>query len=280
MNNSIKYSIAFIAFIVLGLSLYNASWIADEPKGKIKLVGHGKWPLPVDSNDCIIDAQLALNEKAYNADVRSLRTIGAYDADGINFETELEGGKLVIPRPPATNCLSDLERPRSGIVPAIEAMSALDIYMPLRSGDDIKADALVQALKGKTFPNQVWVYGNDILTKKVAAALPNVKALPIAAARQCITDYKSSGWYGNIPDSCAQGQAIITLDDGFALWGWPNRLMARFAENDIAILIVKDIKEGELLGLTKVDSYGDIPETFTGTIWVEDIKNLGPALIR
>jgi len=278
MNNTMKFGIAFIALVVFGFSLLNASWIADEPKGTIKLVGHGNWKLPVDNNDCIIDPKLALNETAYNADVRSLRTVGAYAADGVNFETELENGKIVIPLPPATNCPSDLNRPRSSITSAINAMSALEIFTPLRNGDDQKANAIINTLKGQTFPNQIWVYGNNALTQKVAKALPSVKALPIAEARQCIEDYKISGWYGDIPESCNQGKAIITLDDGFTLWGWPNRLMQRFADNDIEIFIVKDIKDGAIIGLSEASSYGDIPKSFVGTIWIDDIETLGPAL--
>ncbi len=280
MSNSIKWIIAIFGLIVFGFSLYNASWIADEPEGEIVLIGHGSWPLPVDKQDCIIDAQLALNEIAYNADVRSLRTIGAYDADAVKFESELVGNQLLIPRPPKTYCAADQNRPRSSINDAISAMSALEIFMPLEAGDDDKANAMIAALTGKAYPNQIWVYGDDDLTQKVANAIPTVKALPITAARQCINDYKSSGWYASVPDSCAQGTAIITLDDGFTLWGWPNRLMQRFAENDVEIFIVKDIQDGAIIGLDEMNSYSDIPETFVGNIWIDDIKNLGPALIR
>lgn len=280
MSNMVKYVIALAALIIFGLSLYNASWIADKPIGDIKLIGHGKWPLPVDSNDCIIDPELALGETAYNADVRSLRSIAAYDADGVNFDTELVNGNLVVPRPPATDCISDQNRPRSTIISAIQAMSRLDIYLPLRSDDDEKTQAMIGHLKNQEFSNQVWVYGDDAQTQKVAKAVPTVNALPVGAARQCITDYKLTGWYGDIPSSCDQGYAIITLDDGLTLWGWPDRLMARFAEHNIEIIIVKDIVDGEISGLEKVDSYGDIPASFVGTIWIADIENLGPALTR
>ncbi len=280
MSNSIKWVIAIIGLIIFGFSLYNASWIADEPEGDIILIGHGSWPLPVDKQDCIIDAELALNAIAYNADVRSLRTIAAYDANAVKFESELAGDQLLIPRAPKTNCSEDLKRPRSTINDAISAMSALEIFMPLKAGEEDKANAMISALTGKTYPNQIWVYGDDGLTQKVAAALPNVKALPVTAARQCITDYKNSGWYGNIPDSCAQGTAIITLNDGFTLWGWPDRLMQRFAENEIEIFIVKDIQDGEIIGLDEVNSYSDIPDSFVGNIWIDDIENLGPALVR
>lgn len=279
MSNNLKWALAFIGLIIFGFSLYNASWIADEPKGEIALIGHGNWPLPVDKQECIIDPRVAYNDIAYNADVRSLRTIAAHDADGVKFDTELSNGKILIQRPPKTNCTTDLNRPRSSINDAITAMSALEIFTEIKAGEDDKADALIAAFKGKTYPKTVWVFGDDDLSKKISAAA-GVKALPISEARQCITDYKVSGWYGSIPDSCDQGSAIITLDDGFALWGWPNRLMARFAENGIHIFIAKDIVDGEIVGLDDVNSYGDIPDSFVGSIWIEDIENLGPALIR
>lgn len=277
---AIKYSILVIALIIFGFSLFNASWIADEPDGEIILVGHGKWPLPTDTNDCIIDAEIALGDTAYNADVRSLRTVGAYDADAIKFDTDLIDGKLFVPRPPKTNCAADLERPRSTINDAISAMSALQIFTAIKAGESEKADALITALSGQNYPNQIYVYGDDKLTQKVSAALPSVKSLPVKLARQCTIDYKKSGWYGDIPKSCDQGNAIILIDDGFTLWGWPDRLMARFAKNNIDIFIAKDISDYEIIGLDDVTRYSDIPDSFVGTIWIEDIKNLGPALTR
>lgn len=277
---SVKYGILAIAIVIFGFSLFNASWIANEPDGEIILVGHGKWPLPTDTNDCIIDAEIALGDTAYNADVRSLRTVGAYDADAIKFETDLVNGQLLVPRPPKTDCAADLRRPRSTINEAISAMSALQIFTAVKTDETEKADALIAALKGQSYPNQIWVYGDDDLTQKISAAVPSVKSLPVILARQCITDYKKSGWYGDVPKSCAQGNAIILIDDGFTLWGWPNRLMARFAKNDIHIFIAKDIVGDEIIGLDDVTRYGDIPESFVGTIWIEDIKNLGPALMR
>ncbi len=275
-----KIIFGVFCFIIYGIYLLNASWLADETDGEIILIGHGSWPLPVDKQNCIIDAELAYNETPYNADVRSLRSIAAHDADAVKFETELVGNQLLIPRPPKTDCAADQNRPRSNINDAISAMSALEIFMPLRASDDDKANAMIAALTGKTYPKQIWVYGDNDLTKKVADALPTVKALPVSAARQCINDYKNSGWYGNIPNSCAQGTAIITLNDGFTLWGWPDRLMQRFAENDVEIFVVKEILDGEIIGLDDVDSYSDIPDSFVGNIWIDDIKNLGTALIR
>lgn len=280
MNNIIKYAVVAIAIIIFGFSLFNASWLADDPKGEIILVGHGNWPLPTDTDDCIIDAQIALGDTAYNADVRSLRIIGAHDADAIKFETELIDDQLFIPRPPKTECAADLERPRSSINEAISAMSALQIFTGIKAGESKKANAIIAALKGKTYTNQIYVYGDNNLTQKVSAAVPSVKSLPVKLARQCITDYKKTGWYGDIPESCDQGNAIILIDDGFTLWGWPDRLMARFAKNGIHIFIAKDIIDDEIIGLDDVTRYGDIPESFVGTIWIEDIKNLGPALTR
>ena len=280
MSNLLKYGIAAIAIIIFGISLFNASWIADAPEGDIALVGHGQWELPSNKEGCIIDPQLAYNEKYYNADIRSLRTIAAYDADAISIDSTLEGGKLLIPQAANTGCARDLKRPRSTIDKAIESLSGLSIYLPIKNGEDDKADALIAAIKGKKYDNKIYAYGDDALSQKIAATLPNVDALPVNAARQCVQDYKTSGWYGNVPASCNQGKAIILMSDSLTLWGWPNRLMQRFAEKEIEIIIAKDIQDGKLIGLNDVNSYGDIPDTFVGTIWIDDIENLGPALIR
>ena len=74
---------------------------------------------------------------------------------------------------------------------------------------------------------------------------------------------------------------LLTLTDlGFTLWGWPNRFLQRMAEANVQIIIAQDVAGGQIKGLTDVNQYGDIANSYNGYIWIDKISELGPALKR
>ncbi len=81
--------------------------------------------------------------------------------------------------------------------------------------------------------------------------------------------------------SCKNGTMLLTLDDlGFTLWGWPNRFLGRMKDFNVRLIIAEDVVDGQIKGLTDVNQYGDIANSYNGYIWVDNIEELGPALRR
>ena len=125
------------------------------------------------------------------------------------------------------------------------------------------------------------VIGDDAAVEAINKAQRKAWAFSISGARACSSDYRLSGLWGSVPASCRNGTMLLTLDDlGYTLWGWPNRFMARMQGAGVRVIIAADVVDGQIKGLSDVNQYGDIADTYNGYIWVDNIAELGPALRR
>jgi glycerophosphoryl diester phosphodiesterase len=125
------------------------------------------------------------------------------------------------------------------------------------------------------------VIGDEAAARYIGSLRPSHDAFSVAGARKCASDYRLSGMWGAVPASCRDGTMLLTLDDiGFTLWGWPNRFLARMKDANVRVIIAQDVVDGQIKGLTDVNQYGDIANSYNGYIWVDDIEELGPALRR
>ena len=125
------------------------------------------------------------------------------------------------------------------------------------------------------------ILGDDAAVAAVKQVKPVAWAFSISGSRLCAADYRLSGTWGSVPASCQNGTILLTLDDlGYTLWGWPNRFLDRMRNANVRVIIAEDVVDGRIKGLTDVNQYGDIAESFHGHIWVENIQDLGPALKR
>ncbi len=77
---------------------------------------------------------------------------------------------------------------------------------------------------------------------------------------------------------------MIPLDRQKSMGGWPNRLLARMADAGGHVIVtgpegtLPADRDGDPRGLDLPEQFGQIPDSFTGFIWVDDVWNLGPAL--
>jgi glycerophosphoryl diester phosphodiesterase len=98
-------------------------------------------------------------------------------------------------------------------------------------------------------------------------------------AQKCTKDYVLYGWTGIVPESCRNGTLAIPLNYQWLMWGWPDRLIARMDSVGARVIVFGPYESGKSNeGLTDVHQLGDIPASFNGYIWVEDIWAIGPAL--
>ena len=115
---------------------------------------------------------------------------------------------------------------------------------------------------------------------RLKQARPKAQSFAIKSARQCVSDYRGS-LLGTVPEICKNGWALLTLNDlGLTLWGWPNKFLDRMAKANTQIIIAEQVKDGEIIGLSQPEEYGEIASSYNGYIWAENIAEMGPALKR
>ncbi len=99
--------------------------------------------------------------------------------------------------------------------------------------------------------------------------------------RDCTKHYVAYGWTGIVPESCRNGTLIVPVNYQWAFWGWPNRLIARMESVGAQVILFGPYERGKSNeGLSSAEQLRNIPASFNGYIWVEDIETVGPALKR
>ncbi|MXO91316.1 glycerophosphodiester phosphodiesterase family protein [Pontixanthobacter aquaemixtae] len=122
-------------------------------------------------------------------------------------------------------------------------------------------------------------YGDAPPVARIRELYPDAWAWSPEAAKQCTSDYIAYGWTSIVPASCENGTLIIPINRQFLFWGWPNRLTSRMAEVNARVIVTGPHVSNELnTGLTLPEQLGDIPRSFNGYVWVDDIWTIGPAL--
>ncbi|HVQ09592.1 MAG TPA: glycerophosphodiester phosphodiesterase family protein [Allosphingosinicella sp.] len=101
------------------------------------------------------------------------------------------------------------------------------------------------------------------------------------ASEACLSGYRLSGWLGIVPGNCSGATLILPRGGGWTLWGWPYRFHARMTGAGARMLVTGDREEGgPLAGLTEPEQLGEVPHDYTGLLLIEDMRNVGRALVR
>jgi glycerophosphoryl diester phosphodiesterase len=102
-----------------------------------------------------------------------------------------------------------------------------------------------------------------------------------AASEACLAPYRQLGWLGIVSGSCNGTLLVLPREGGWTLWGWPYRFMARMTGAGARFFIAGDGPEGgPLVGLTEAEQLGEVPHDYKGLLLVEDMDNVGRALVR
>lgn len=175
----------------------------------------------------------------------------------------------------------------AGLMPTVEeGLAALPVHPILfnfKSKEAGEADQLYAILKasgrdsakiGDAF------YGAEAPVKRMRQLLPANWAFDLkTGAMACSKDYVTWGWTGIVPESCRNGVLAIPINYQWAFWGWPDRLIARMDSVGARIIVFGPHESGEANeGLTTPQQLAKVPASFNGYIWVEDIREIGPAL--
>lgn len=272
-----RNGLGLFLLLLAGLSLLNASWIADAPAGGPKLLAAKPVDIPRDSRGCITNVQSGYGGTMLAPETLMLMNAAGNGAQAIIMDSEIANGVPVLPRFFPFTCANDSARPSTPVAEALQAVSKPVQYVRVRSAEDA---AQIQTILPKDQVKRIF-FGDAAGVSAIKAALPQAKGFAISDARACAAAYRRIGWYGSVPDICRGGVMLLSLDDlGFTLWGWPNRFLARMKDADTEVVIAESVKGDTITGLHRPEQYADIASSFNGTIVIDNIAELGPALRR
>ena len=314
--------VAAIAFIIL--TVMNASWLADTPRGKPKLIAHRGIAQHFDragvERDTCTATRIEEPVHTYLENTgRGAERAGELGARMIEVDiAPTADGKLVAFHDWTLDCRTDGSGPvreaslndimkldagygytadegktfplRGTAIGGIQPLSTWLLYVRdtkevmfnFKSGDAKEADMLAAVLEevGRDPVELNYAfYGHPAPVARIKELYPDVWAWSPAAAKKCTSDYVKIGWAGIVPESCKGGTIVIPLNYQWLFWGWPNKLIERMESVGAAIIVTGPHDSDEPnTGLSLPRQLGDIPSSFNGYIWVDDIWTIGPAL--
>jgi glycerophosphoryl diester phosphodiesterase len=152
----------------------------------------------------------------------------------------------------------------------------------LRDPDPALAEPMAQALRraGTEVQERVGLIGPEPVIARLRALLPGIWTFSREASEACLAAYRSSGWTGFVPEECRDTVVALTTDTDWRLWGFPYRFYQRMAGAGTEVMTVGGFdSDGVPTGLTQAEQLGDVPRHFRGLLWVEDMQNVGRALV-
>ncbi len=320
-----------LALAFLALTFVNASWIADAPKGRLKLMAHrgvmqqsGHKPVLSSAEGGLTDETCTagrIEEPVHDYLENTLAGLQRADALAATYlQVDLAptaDGRFVLFHDWTLDCRTNGKGPiRSATLEQIEALDAGYGY----SADGGKSFAfrgkgmgLIPTLEEALarFPTSPFVFNlnskdpreGQMLAQALVKAGRDVEAIGdafnadqavLAPLRQrfpkawawskdgvgaCTGDYMLQGWLGLTPASCKHGTIMIPLNRQWAFAGWPNRLIQRMEAVGARVVLIGPYTEGAApTGLDLPEQLGQVPASFNGVLWAEDIWSVGPAL--
>lgn len=178
-------------------------------------------------------------------------------------------------------------RGRIGAMPTVEdvlrAAPSQRLIFHFKTRDPGDADALAAAFQRAGMPihDKIAFYGPRPVLDRMRRHAPKAWMFDPAGVKACSVDYLKWGWTGSTPKSCRGSTLMVPLNYQWAIWGWPNRFLARMADIGATTIVMGDIENKDApVGIERPEQLNEVPRSFRGYLWVEDIYNVGPALGR
>ena len=315
-----KMLLIALALACVALTIVNASWLAGKPAGELVLIARRGIVQPIDpeapAGACdalrIADSRQNFIENTIFSMENAIRE----GAGGLMLDVQASAdGHAIIFRDPTLECRTDGTGPVArrdlaylksldighgyshdggrtfplrgrapgGMPTAEEVLEAFPRrHLIFELADARAADALVAAFARADVP-----IGPNHGFAGAPAALARVRQLTRAgwvldrgASEACLAGYRLGGWLGIVPGKCRGVTLVLPRGGGWTLWGWPYRFLARMAEAGARFLVVGDEIDGRLTGLTEPEQLGEVPHDYAGLLLIEDMHNVGRALVR
>lgn len=175
-----------------------------------------------------------------------------------------------------------------GLIPELsEVLAAFPdkaLLFNFKSKDPAEADLLVAALKAAgrdsvKLGDGFYGSAEDGPVARMRDLLPQGWVFSKDSVKACTKAYALQGWLGLTPDACRGGTLMIPLNYQFAYAGWPNRLIQRMEAVGARVIVIGPQDDADRpMGLDLPEQLGEVPASFNGYVWVDDIYTVGPAL--
>ncbi len=148
-----------------------------------------------------------------------------------------------------------------------------------KSNDPAEADLLDAYLNriGEGHDPRLSAYGGDRPVARTQVLRPEMRPFSKASLKACGYRYIALGWTGYMPKQCRNTTLYLPANMTWMVWGYPNRLQARFAAAGSYIYLLGSQKgDAGLQGLDSVHDLGWVPASWRMGVLTDEIETAGP----
>lgn len=279
MKRAFRIALFGLAIAFFAYTFINASWLAPTPVGKAGLIAHRS--AGADIGSCETAPGAARYPVLPDNSLRAITDVRQLGAAMIEIKIAPDGSV-------APAACANSYGPHPTLVQVVRTAQPKPLLFTFTGSDPRAADRLAADLKtvGRDpveSRDAFFAMAEAGPLARIRTLFPQAWAFSAERARACTAAYRTSGWFGILPAECRGGTMMIALDRQKSLAGWPNRLLARMEKGGGHVIMVAGTAiggevGGDPRGLDLPEQLGEIPDSFNGFIWVDDIWNLAPAL--
>jgi glycerophosphoryl diester phosphodiesterase len=153
----------------------------------------------------------------------------------------------------------------------------------IKSNDASEADRLDAYLRAHPEMNvaRLSVYGGgEQAMRRLAELRPALRPFSIASLKGCAYGYLALGWSGYMPKACRHTTLLLPLNWTWMMWGYPNRLQARFKVADSYIYLLGQHGRGETgpRGVDTPAQLAKVPPHWAMGLWTDAVETMAPLL--
>ena len=308
-----------LALACATLSVMNASWIAPMPQGALALIAHRGIAQPIDrarAGACGARAMRGSNHSFIENSQSSMQSALAFGAAGLLLDVRASAdGHAMIFHDPTLECrtngtgrvgertlryLKRLDigfgysadngrtfplrgRGFAGMLTVEEVLRAFPrTQLVFELADPAAAEALVAAFgRARVSVGRLHGFAGDpAALARLRQLTPNGWLLDAHASAACLAGYRRWGWLGIVPRDCRGVMLHLPYEGSWTLWGWPYRFIDRLSGVNARYFVSLDPEGPALVGLEQPEQLGEVPHDYAGMLLVEDMYEVGRALVR
>lgn len=267
MNEKVQIALPLLAAAAVALSLFNASWIAGPPNGRLIVVANRgiTHPQPPGaSGPCAGARILPPGLNFIENTVPALRVARMLRADAVAIDVRrTRDGRMVAFRDETLDCRTDgrgrvadrtldelkgldmgyrytpdgtsfpLRGRGVGLMSSVSdilwEMGRTPVLFTFRGGDAADADALAAEFARARVPidGKYGFIGEGPAVERMSRLAPRAWTYSRGSSERCLASYRRTGWLGNVPESCRGATVALVPGPNWTVWGWPYRFLTR-----------------------------------------------------
>jgi glycerophosphoryl diester phosphodiesterase len=166
---------------------------------------------------------------------------------------------------------------------ALDAFPNARFLINFKSNDPSEADLLDAYLKAhpEIRPDRLTAYGGgDRPIDRLARLRPGLRSFGPTTVKSCAYGYMALGWTGYMPDACRHTTLVLPLNYTGLMWGYPNRLQARFRAAGSYIYLAAPLKDKRagLEGINTPVELARVPKSWRMGVWTDAVETIGPLM--